>query len=408
MKPIILKILVGLFACCLLIGIIHQIYLKISFPYDTLVVYSSAIDKTASGNGVIFKDEIVLDYQNYDGVVRNLYSNGSRVAAKSEVAKIYKTQEDVLKMHKIDILEKEIASLKEDQSPGVLQDTNIKSIQKQINSRYYNLMTNIKSGNLTGVIDEKERITALFNKRQIITNQISDFNASINKLILEKKTIEESINSRPSSVKTPKSGYFVDSVDGYEESCSLNKANDITLDKIDDLFNLKTDSNINSGIGKIITNPKLLYKVSLPAKVVSDIKFKTECKIKFDEIGEEINATFEDVKIERDSDKALATFSIDIMTKRLSSLRKSKADIIFKTYEGINIPKTAVRSNDNGEVGVYTVNNMSMKFKKIDVLFEDENYLLCKINNEDTNEYVREYDNVIVKGRDLYDNKPIR
>ena len=43
-----------------------------------------------------------------------------------------------------------------------------------------------------------------------------------------------------------------------------------------------------------------------------------------------------------------------------------------------------------------------------DILFEDENNVLCVFRSDDTSAYLRDFDKIITQGKDLYDNKPIR
>ena len=86
MKSFCLKFLFVLFSCCFMVGVAYQIYLKLTFNYETTIVRSDIMEKKAEGIGVIFKDEVVLNPDEYAGIVKNNFFNGARVAAKSEVA----------------------------------------------------------------------------------------------------------------------------------------------------------------------------------------------------------------------------------------------------------------------------------------------------------------------------------
>lgn len=408
MKSFCLKFLVVLFSCCFVVGVAYQIYLKLTFNYETTIVRSDIMEKKAEGVGVIFKDEVVLNSSEYTGIVKNNFCNGARVAAKSEVAKSYTTQDDISKIKQVEILDKEIVALNEAQNPGSLQDMNIKTINKQMNCSYYELIRTLKSCNLNTVKEIKDQMTMLFNKRQIITNQVTDFNGTIGKLSSEKDNINKTISSQPKSITTPVPGYFVDYTDGYEDKCLLKFVDDFNIEKLNQLYSECQKNCSRNSVGKVITNSLLLFKVILPTRLVSDVKLGSECKIKFEEAGEEVTAKLEKLDLDWNSEQSVATFKIDVMTERLSSIRSSKAEIIFHTYRGIKVPKTAIRNNDKGDVGVYSLNNVSMKFKKVDILFEDENNVLCVSRSDDATAYLRDFDKIITQGKDLYDNKPIR
>lgn len=408
MKSFCLKFLLVLFAGCFVAGVVYQIYFKLTFNYETTIVRSDVMEKKAEGIGVIFKDEVVLNSSEYTGIVKNNFCNGARVAAKSEIAKSYITQDDISKIKQLDILNKEINALNEAQNPGSLQDMNITTISKQMNYKYYDLMRTLKNGNLDKIKETKDEITMLFNKRQILTNQVNDFNDTINKLTAEKNNIDKTISYRPKSIITPVSGYFVDYTDGYEDMCSLKLVDDFSVEELNQLYQECQNNRVKNNAGKVITKPQLLFKMVLPTKTVSDVKLGSECKIKLEESGEEITARLTKLDLDWNNEQSVVTFQIDVMTERLSSIRSSKAEVIFNTYSGIKVPKTAIRNNDEGDAGVYSLNNVSMKFKKVDILFEDENNVLCSSHSDDASIYLRDFDKIIVQGKDLYDNKPIR
>ena len=49
-----------------------------------------------------------------------------------------------------------------------------------------------------------------------------------------------------------------------------------------------------------------------------------------------------------------------------------------------------------------------MYFRKIDKLYETDDYIISKIHEDDgDHEYVHQNDDVVIKGKDLYDQKPV-
>ena len=87
--------------------------------------------------------------------------------------------------------------------------------------------------------------------------------------------------------------------------------------------------------------------------------------------------------------------------------------MILQTYEGIKIPKSAlyIVKDKKGEdqKGVYVKYGQEMQFKLVDILYENDEYFVSadKETELDRSKYVRIYDDVIVKGSDLYDGKQI-
>ena len=53
--------------------------------------------------------------------------------------------------------------------------------------------------------------------------------------------------------------------------------------------------------------------------------------------------------------------------------------------------------------GVYVVSGMQAKFVEIEIVYSNDNYMICKRNDADGS--LKLYDRVVVKGRNLYDGK---
>ena len=70
--------------------------------------------------------------------------------------------------------------------------------------------------------------------------------------------------------------------------------------------------------------------------------------------------------------------------------------MVANRYDGVYVPREAVRFNALGEKGVYVKLGQGIVFKKLDVVYEGDNYLLSA--NSGDPEYVLLYDDIIVDG----------
>ena len=80
-------------------------------------------------------------------------------------------------------------------------------------------------------------------------------------------------------------------------------------------------------------------------------------------------------------------------------------DIIIDSYSGLRIDKNAIRKI-NGEDGVFIKSNGIVRYRKVDILYFASAFAVVKYDSLDTSG-VQVYDEVIVKGSDLYDGKVI-
>jgi hypothetical protein len=92
------------------------------------------------------------------------------------------------------------------------------------------------------------------------------------------------------------------------------------------------------------------------------------------------------------------------MNAELASLRSASMTVVNKEYSGLYIPKKAQRVIDSKR-GVYVLSGMQIKFKPIEIVYTGDNYIICKKSDEDG--ALRLYDQVVVKGKNLYDGKII-
>lgn len=99
----------------------------------------------------------------------------------------------------------------------------------------------------------------------------------------------------------------------------------------------------------------------------------------------------------------MVTFSTQLNVSDFIDMRRVSADIIHKTYEGVRIPREAVRLRD-GVPGVYVTVANTANWKGIDIIYEGDTFYLIRYKADNKNA-VLPGDEIIVTARDLYDGK---
>ena len=84
-------------------------------------------------------------------------------------------------------------------------------------------------------------------------------------------------------------------------------------------------------------------------------------------------------------------------------MRNGKMTVIKNTYSGLKLPKKALRVQD-GKTGVFVRSGATLKFVTVNVIYSTDEYIICEqqTSNDDV---LRLYDDVVVKGKRLYDGK---
>ena len=100
------------------------------------------------------------------------------------------------------------------------------------------------------------------------------------------------------------------------------------------------------------------------------------------------------------ADTAAVVLRCNVMDEELANMRIEDIEIIFNSVTGFRVPANAVREVD-GVKGVYILRSNSVTFREINIVWTSDEYVIC---NDDE---IKLYDEIITKGKDLYDGKAI-
>ena len=97
-----------------------------------------------------------------------------------------------------------------------------------------------------------------------------------------------------------------------------------------------------------------------------------------------------------DPEECVIVLSCEKLNFNLVQYRTERVEIILDDFNGIKVPREAVRFNKNNEKGVYVLLGQRIAFKKVDVIYECDEYLLSAITS-DTG-YISVYEDIILSG----------
>lgn len=386
-----------------------QLFFIFRFNYETEMVYGSVVHKKVDAFGVIFKDEQIIDCCDDGRISVNMFRDGDHVAGNSIIVYKYSSEDDIKNLEKIKKIDEKIENLKQMQGFSSSKNQSFGGLNKQIYRNYFGFIDCLQNGDCQSVFAIKNKMIDCFNQRQILMGKISNFNESIANLKNERNETSRLVSSNPKAVVTPVTGYFVGSIDGFESKCGLEAAESFDVDRLKRLYyHIDSTGFENSKLGsKIIVDPVIYFKAFLPRILYFECEIGKRYCLKLDQIGEDFEAELKDFRMDPDGNFGLATFELDGMTRKLASLRKTKAEFNYKDYYGLKVSKVAIRTNDEGKPGVFVLIGSSIKFKLIDILAEDVDFVVSKIHDDDDS-YLREFDEVVVKGKNLYNRRRIK
>lgn len=397
MDTITAKILVFLLSVFVLIIVAHQVTLLFddSYETETATLYSSA--EKVSFKGIYVRNETVVK-SSTNGVLSYPELDGNKIAKDSVVAYVYKSAEDIYINQRIEALNQEVELLEKEQNPGTTAVVRPEFISALIEEKYQTITSLIARNDLSQLAEERKNFQSLLGIYQIIIGEETDYSDRIDRLSKEIEELEKKKSQPIDVITVSDSGYFISYADGYENVLSPDKLSGITVDKVKEI--IESDGYDSSkvsknAVGKIVNG----YEWKLIGLInENDAFFRTgqDVTVKLSSTPDTVNAVIEDIIESEDSKESIIVLSCEKLNYNLVQCRTERVELILNDYSGIKVPREAIRFNKNNEKGVYILQGQKIAFKKLDVIYECDDYLLSKVNS-DTG-YISVYDDIITSG----------
>lgn len=430
----IVGILVSLFA---IFYFGYQIYLFYDVPYELETATSYEYTDQIELHGIAIKDEQVIE-NTYDGIIRYENGNAQKLNTGSVIATVYQSEADLLNSDAVDKLNQNIAILSKLQTQKDFVISNGQSIVSNIKKQQMSMIYQIINNDFIGVSEQKDDFLIQLLRQQMILTPDTNFDEIIASLQSKAAELTAKITIEGTQIISPISGYFTNEVDGYEQIITKELLSDISLEQVQKILN-ETQPNFSSPkIGKTITTTEWNFLALVPTKDTSRLEAGDTVSLVFPNTSSyKVNAKIQTIDLYPDNEFSVILLSSNIMNEHIINLRVEDPSIVFDTTKALRVPKKAVfmkeitvevedesaaseeelspettpvpKTQTISQPGVYVSMGQVMKFKKINILDESDNYIICSIETkEDRDDYLQLYDEIILEGTDLYDNKPIR
>ena len=396
-KHKVLKVFLCIIAVCF---VAHQLY---SSFYKPIITISAEYHTSTEGfdiTGFIIREEKIIT-SNATGVMHFMLSDGERVARNGTIAQIYSSAEASVAVNRIEQLKSHISDIEQMQGYNDVEAADINLANTKVNNSLNTLVRGCATGSFTDMQEKYNSLLTNISRRQMITGEQTDFSARLNELKSELDSLNASLPATVGSITTDTSGYFISGIDGYENVLLCKDIEKITPDFLD---NLKPEKINNNQIGKIVSGytwyiaATVSISDSLQYKVGDNLTIKTSSKA-----NPELEVTVEKINNSQTDDRAVIIFSCQKTNSELASMRKSNMTVVKKTYSGLKIPAKALRVQD-GQTGVFVRSGQIVKFVSVNVIYRTDEYIICE-QQTSNDSVLRLYDEVVIKGKRLYDGK---
>lgn len=395
----ILKLFIGL-AIAVFLG--HQLY---SSAYKPITTQSAEFHEAVDGlnvTGIIMRSEHLVT-NGASGVLHFVVEDGSRVAKGGVIADIYDSASASRTVSRIGEVTKQINDITEIVSYNDLQAVDIELINSRVLSSLGNLVYSNSFGSFSSAAEDETALLSAINRRQIVTGEQNDFSGRLEQLNAELASLNASLPAATGSVRAALSGYFVSGTDGYENLIDCSKLDGITPEFLSELKPEQVEDNV---IGKIVSDYE--WYIAANVSLNDSLKYKQGDRVELHtgiKSNPTLDVTVKQINISESSDKAAVIFSCSQMSSELAEMRMGNMTVVSHNYSGLKLSKKALRVVD-GKTGVYIVSGITVKFVPVTVIYSNDEFMICKQEQSEGN-VLRLYDEVVVKGKKLYDGKII-
>ncbi len=381
--------------------IIHQLVSIFYKPITTESAYYHTASKGFDITGIIIRNESLVK-TNKDGVLHFITPDGNRVAKNGVIANVYQNEDASITLSRIDTIKKKINDIEEIVSQNNVQAGNLDVANHNVDNKLNELVLSSSFGDFGNVPERCEELLTSLNRRKALLGETDDFSSQLSALNAELESLESSLSNPIGKITSSESGYFISVTDGYEKTFDISDLSKITPEFLSNLSKQKFDNNV---VGKIVSDyewyiaANISLEQSLNFKEGDNLTIHTTVKASPD-----LPVQVKKINLSSDGTDAVIIFSCSSMNSELATMRSGAMKVIKQEYSGLRIPKQALRVVE-GKKGVYVVSGMQIKFVPVEIVYTADDFILCKKTDIDGD--LRLYDQVVVKGKNLYDGKII-
>lgn len=327
--------------------------------------------------GIVFRSEELIS-DTSSGTMVYQYADGEEVAKSQEVAAVYQSKKVSLVNNQIEQLKKELNSLQKAQTVKATRYSAITSLSGQINDQAGKIADFVADGVVEGIVDQKEELTGLLNRKKIALGEEDTFTQRIRKLNAEISYLEKMKNKEKGvSIIAPEAGYFCQEVDGYESIYTPQELEELTYDRFQQLKEA-SPAPTKSYAGKIVKTHVWNVGVSLPNYQAQKFEVGAQVKIDFKfASGQTVAAQVVKIVPDDAQQNSVVIFECKDITDQLLKVRRQSVDIIFTTYSGLRI-NSKVLYHEQNIPGVYVLDKTTIRFKPVEIVKDNGSFILCE------------------------------
>lgn len=394
---------------CLIFYTVYHVFSGSEDSLLTIPVRQVTDLQLVNKKAYLFREESLLTVSE-EGLVNDLAKSGTKVSLGTPLAEVWKPSdpsnlsEDQLTLDRVNRL---IRVLEDSRASGGTLSA-AEGFRDRADQIFFALQEALATQNWQMIGGMEEEMLVLLNRYAVITKDGVAINETLGRL----KGVREQLltGTKETLSNDSASGYFYDRfcVDGYEGLFTEEALEKLTAESFASLVTAAPQEPQDGvAVGKMVYGYR--WSLAVPFDSVEKALFVQggEYRFTFPENRDlELKMTCQRL-IEGNGGDVIAVFECMETPTDFVYHRSQRVEIVANTCHGYYVPESALQTVD-GVRGVYIFKDSTVRFRRIEILYEGDGYCIVAEQGERGEEYLALYDILITSGNHLYEGRVYR
>ena len=393
-------VILWIFLAAIAAYLAYSVVSSLTEPLTTATVIAYEAGAGCYTTGFVVRDEQVLT-SSYDITVITC-AEGAHVGANDAVATGYLSDGAQQRQSRIQSLQEQLTQLQYAYSAqSSLADQ--AALDEQIAGNLLSLAKFTARRDMNSAQDLSPELKGLVLRRLAGAGDSETIRTQLETVQDELSRLRSQAASDTRAITAGFAGTYSGVADGYEAVLTPDVLLTLT---VQDYNAVEPQSVPENAIGKIIRGSTWYYVTALPASELKDVKEGSYVQLLFArDVYDQIEMRVERVG-QNEAGYRLLVLSCSQYMQNVTLLRQQSADVVFNSYQGLRVPKDAVRVDEAGKTGVYTLEGATARWKPITILHDNGESYVVELDKTSTAN-LWPGDEVIIHAKNLYDGKVV-
>lgn len=371
--------------------------------FSTITAIESTVYDTIEAKALVIRDEHIIDGKSSELTV-SCVGDGEKIGVGGNIAMNFSSKESAANYAKLKDLHNQLDYYIDLQSRVSASVTDVATLDRDTISDINSYIQACSYGNINKLSDYNEDINDKLTRHQMLIGEKIDFSSKTTELENQINGINADAAQPVSYITSAESGIYSSYLDGLETAFDYENLFDVDVETLNGYIK-QAESNkpSSSGIGKLIGSYEWYICCVVDADKVINIKNGDVLPVEIKDNDLVIDCTVvSGTDVNLGQNQTVLILKSTQMNGAISSLRLEDIEIRAIEYTGFKVPSSAIHIDKDGKKMVYALVGEKTVPRYSDILYSNKDFTVFDYD-ETNSKTIKYYDQIITKGKGLYD-----